>query len=285
MDCEERDSSWSFSTGEREELATSIGVFICRLEEKEEEESLEEGGRSPREEDTIGGGCGRGGEEEGALKGECSSTVRGEEEGVPKGGRSCHRPREEEEEEEEEGEEEEEERRVLPRAGALATVRGRWKRKGGGMLSDHLFKMKIIELPSENPFREWTVLEKKSRHDQVLRFHTYYGYLYGRCDYPKRYPPLQDLVDNYIIYTGKEDHVVCVFCGLVMGEWNRGDDVFKAHKRGSPQCRVVHWREDKKGKDVSTAYCVDKKDVSTVCPEPTTEENAPAGFMFLCSLL
>ena len=96
--------------------------------------------------------------------------------------------------------------------------------------------MKVVKPPPSGNLSEWTELEKKSRHDQRLRCRTY-GYPMG-SDYPNRYPPLQDLVDNYMIYTGKEDHVVCVYCRLVMGEWNRGDDVFEAHKRGSPKCWV-----------------------------------------------
>ena len=40
-------------------------------------------------------------------------------------------------------------------------------------------------------------------------------------------------------FTNWGDVVGCTFCGVEVGHWKEGDDVFKDHQRWSPSCAFV----------------------------------------------
>ena len=40
-------------------------------------------------------------------------------------------------------------------------------------------------------------------------------------------------------YIGPGDQVKCNFCGVVIGRWERGDDVLRDHQRWSPHCDFI----------------------------------------------
>ncbi len=44
---------------------------------------------------------------------------------------------------------------------------------------------------------------------------------------------------------GESDHVLCVFCGVVIGAWEAGDCPYAVHKKVSPGCpQVKRFKED-----------------------------------------
>jgi len=42
-----------------------------------------------------------------------------------------------------------------------------------------------------------------------------------------------------LLYTGQGEEVRCIWCGVVMGEWQFGDQVMARHRQTSPQCPFV----------------------------------------------
>ena len=42
-----------------------------------------------------------------------------------------------------------------------------------------------------------------------------------------------------LLYTGQEEEVKCLWCGVVMGDWQFGDQVMARHRATSPDCPFV----------------------------------------------
>ena len=49
----------------------------------------------------------------------------------------------------------------------------------------------------------------------------------------------KDLVNEGFIYTGKKDLVICVYCGVIIEQWEEGDVPNKEHQKNSPSCPFV----------------------------------------------
>lgn len=54
-----------------------------------------------------------------------------------------------------------------------------------------------------------------------------------------------DFIDKEILaktgfyYIGKDDNVICIFCGVEIGSWERGDNPIEEHRKFSPQCKLL----------------------------------------------
>lgn len=58
--------------------------------------------------------------------------------------------------------------------------------------------------------------------------------------WPKLYPNIEDMVKTGFYYTGVEDSVSCINCGVVLDHWNLDDIPAAEHKKASPHCKLVH---------------------------------------------
>lgn len=50
------------------------------------------------------------------------------------------------------------------------------------------------------------------------------------------YPSIKDLVNSGFYYAGKEDRVICFYCGLGLWEWGKTDNVNDEHLKYSSKC-------------------------------------------------
>lgn len=57
--------------------------------------------------------------------------------------------------------------------------------------------------------------------------------------YPKTYPDVERMVQAGFYYTGMEDAVTCVSCGVMLDEWNPNEDPLEEHKKASPFCELL----------------------------------------------
>ena len=49
----------------------------------------------------------------------------------------------------------------------------------------------------------------------------------------------KDLANEGFIYTGKKDIVLCVYCGVIIEQWEEGDVPNMEHQKNSPRCPFV----------------------------------------------
>ena len=57
--------------------------------------------------------------------------------------------------------------------------------------------------------------------------------------YPKDYPDVEKMVKAGFYYTGMDDAVACVSCGLMLDQWNPTEDPLEEHKKASPFCELL----------------------------------------------
>lgn len=56
-------------------------------------------------------------------------------------------------------------------------------------------------------------------------------------------PSIRDIARAGFVYHGFSDRAKCFSCGVVLREWENGDDVFKEHIRWAPSCRFARMLE------------------------------------------
>lgn len=59
-------------------------------------------------------------------------------------------------------------------------------------------------------------------------------------DWQSEYPK-GDLAHAGFVYTQDGDDVECVFCGIVIGEWQLVDNAIDEHRKYSPQCQLINY--------------------------------------------
>ena len=57
--------------------------------------------------------------------------------------------------------------------------------------------------------------------------------------WPLRFMTSKDLANEGFIYTGKKDLVLCVYCGVIIEQWEEGDVPNMEHQKNSPRCPFV----------------------------------------------
>lgn len=57
--------------------------------------------------------------------------------------------------------------------------------------------------------------------------------------YPKTYPDIEKMVQAGFYYTGVDDAIMCVSCGLMLDEWKPNEDPWKEHDKNSPFCDLL----------------------------------------------
>ena len=62
--------------------------------------------------------------------------------------------------------------------------------------------------------------------------------------WPLRFMPSKDLAHDGFIYTGKKDLVLCVYCGVIIEQWEEGDVPNIEHQKNSPFCPFVCMLKD-----------------------------------------
>lgn len=75
----------------------------------------------------------------------------------------------------------------------------------------------------------------KFQSDPYLRLMTFTQNSNFHCPYVS----INDFVDNYFVYCGNKDIVQCTFCGIVIGHFERGDEIASEHRRHSPYCSIT----------------------------------------------
>lgn len=58
--------------------------------------------------------------------------------------------------------------------------------------------------------------------------------------WPKPYPPIFDMVQAGFYYTGAEDIVGCIACGVSLDSWTSKDKPMAEHKKANPLCKFVN---------------------------------------------
>lgn len=58
--------------------------------------------------------------------------------------------------------------------------------------------------------------------------------------FPKPYHAVEDLVKSGFYFTGLDDAVKCVACGVILEEWRPQDIPQQEHRIASPNCLYVH---------------------------------------------
>src|SRR5436190_11274077 len=53
------------------------------------------------------------------------------------------------------------------------------------------------------------------------------------------YPNVEEMVKWGFFYTGSDDVVECIHCGVHVDQWQPGDNVKEEHKKASPSCEIV----------------------------------------------
>ena len=62
--------------------------------------------------------------------------------------------------------------------------------------------------------------------------------------WPLRFMPSKDLAHDGFIYKGKKDLVLCVYCGVIIEQWEEGDVPNIEHQKNSPFCPFVCMLKD-----------------------------------------
>ena len=52
----------------------------------------------------------------------------------------------------------------------------------------------------------------------------------------KPYPKIEEMVKSGFYYTGSEDAVACISCGVVLDDWKPEDVPSEEHRKASPHC-------------------------------------------------
>ena len=55
-------------------------------------------------------------------------------------------------------------------------------------------------------------------------------------NWPLTIMPSKELATDGFIYTGKKDLVLCVYCGVNISRWEKGDKPNAEHRKNSPFC-------------------------------------------------
>ncbi|KAI4458466.1 inhibitor of apoptosis [Holotrichia oblita] len=58
-------------------------------------------------------------------------------------------------------------------------------------------------------------------------------------DWPLPFIKKETLARYGFYYKGKNDNVICVFCGIELGFWEEGDDPVEEHRKHSPKCKLL----------------------------------------------
>ena len=58
-------------------------------------------------------------------------------------------------------------------------------------------------------------------------------------NWPNRYVSPFDLAEHGFFYLRRKDYCACIYCGVIVGNWNRGVDVMVDHYIHSPTCNFV----------------------------------------------
>ena len=80
-----------------------------------------------------------------------------------------------------------------------------------------------------------------------------------------------------LLYTGQDEEVKCEWCGVVMGDWQFGDQVMARHRATSPDCPFVKNISDNipcvpatgESSEVSVSIPEDTDDVGPELPSPS----------------
>ena len=57
--------------------------------------------------------------------------------------------------------------------------------------------------------------------------------------WPLKFMPSKDMSEEGFIYTGKKDSVLCVYCGIIIEQWEEGDVPNVEHRKNSNLCPCV----------------------------------------------
>ena len=55
-------------------------------------------------------------------------------------------------------------------------------------------------------------------------------------NWPLTFMRSDELANDGFIYTGKKDSVLCVYCGVNISKWEKGDKPNAEHRKNSPFC-------------------------------------------------
>ncbi len=58
--------------------------------------------------------------------------------------------------------------------------------------------------------------------------------------WPKPYPSIYNMVQAGLYYTGTEDMVGCVACGISLDSWRPKDNPMVEHKKANPLCKLIN---------------------------------------------
>lgn len=83
-------------------------------------------------------------------------------------------------------------------------------------------------------FAEWC-----RSHKEVTDFLQYEARLKSLEKFPNKYVKKEDLALDGFYYIFYEDFVVCVYCDLIMHNWEKGDVPHEEHKKWNPRCRLI----------------------------------------------
>ena len=93
-------------------------------------------------------------------------------------------------------------------------------------------------------------------------------------NWPKQMTPdKHTLAKAGFLYTGQGDKVVCFRCGVGVYDWERTDDVWKEHKKWSPNCdymKMVGWHEGINVPDTPRGFGQVKTNGGFGLPKPQT---------------
>lgn len=81
-------------------------------------------------------------------------------------------------------------------------------------------------------FCNYTKYKQSVNHTEEVMLETYENW-------PKQYPISQDLVDVGLYYTGSDDAVACISCGVVLEDWSPEDKPYDKHRKASPLCELI----------------------------------------------
>lgn len=86
----------------------------------------------------------------------------------------------------------------------------------------------------------------KSEFGDLSKFYDYKKYVYTVEDmmtetfkfWPKPYPPISNMVRAGFYYSGVEDMVGCIVCGISLDSWTPEDDPMAEHRKSNPLCKL-----------------------------------------------
>lgn len=84
------------------------------------------------------------------------------------------------------------------------------------------------------------------------KFYSYKKYIKGVEEtmtetfrlWPKPYPSISKMVQAGLYYTGADDMVSCIHCGISLDTWTPEDSPLAEHKRANPMCNLVNIVDD-----------------------------------------